>query len=599
MQNPKRKKQERGKLVHLSPVPSETQPMSPQARRYGDLERTELAPGLVRIFLYGMIGAIAAAAVWACVAEIDVVSSAPATVVPQGLVKFVQPERDGVIQSVAVKEGQTVKAGDVLVVLEPTADSKEVEKRQADLDIAKQRLEVVNRALATIRAAIERPGTVIGEAIDENGSAAAIADLNLAQADLRESELDAQANQRMASEMSGIISQRTNLQAQRQMQEQALKERTAECAAKITQKSIEIEQLKKALESAKVELEQLKIIKNATQEKERSIAYILKEGAVSKVDHLNMVIELQRSINAVTKQEATVAELTKRVGIAEAQLAELQSQSRASGLEHKANIHVISAEMGKVDVLSRSATRKYSLALKAYQSALARARAKADQIAASVNEQESRVKQADAELQRVSHILGRSTLTAPIDGTVTGIRMRGKGQVVSRGERLLSVVPAGQSLVLEAAIPNKDAGFVEAGQTVKIKLSPYPFEDFGIIQGKVQHVEAAAEPMAAAATSGQTALPAASPAVAAATQGMPPTVPNASFGGQPGVSPQAQAGPVYIARIIPDRQSIMARGRERRLVSGMTATCEIVTRRRTVLSILLEPVRQMQETRWQ
>lgn len=598
MQNPKRKKQERGKLVHLSPVPNETQPMSPQSRRYGDLERTELSSGLVRTFLYGMIAAIAAGGAWACVAEIDVVSSAPATVVPEGQVKIIQPEKDGVIEKIAVQEGQTVKPGDVLAVLEPTSDTKEVDKRRADLDISRQRLDVVNRAYTTILTAIERPGTVIGEAIDENGSARAISELNIAYADLHEAQIDAQASGASVSELGGILSQRNNLSAQRQMQEQALKERTKEREAKISQKAMEIEQLKKSLESAGVELEQLKAIRDATREKEQSFRYIWKQGGVSRIDHLNMVIELERATNALTKQEMAISDLTKKITIAESQLGELKSQTRASGLEQKANLHVISAEMGKVDVLSRSAIRRLSLSRSAYQSALARAKAKADQIAATVKEQQSRVQQSDAELQRVSHILGRSTITTPIAGTVTGIRLRGKGQVVSRGDRLMSVVPADQTLVLEAAIPNKDAGFVEAGQKVKIKLSPFPFQDFGIIQGKVQHVEATAEPFSARAA-GASSSSAWGTTPMSPDSAAPISAPFSPTSGQHAAAPSPQSATVYIARIIPDRQSIVARGRERKLVSGMSATCEIVTRRRTILSILLEPVRQMQETRWQ
>ena len=164
------------------------------------------------------------------------------------------------------------------------------------------------------------------------------------------------------------------------------------------------------------------------------------------------------------------------------------------------------------------------------------------------------LREADAHLKIAGRDYDATKIESPVSGTVTGIKLRGKGHVVKRGDRLMTVIPEGAPLSFEAAVANKDAGFVEPGQDVKIKLSAYPFEDFGVLNGTVSHVEATAE---------------------------------------------SSNNPVFVAKIEPANQYISVRGTKRPLVSGMTASCEIVTRKRPVLNILFEPFTKLKETRWQ
>lgn len=57
---------------------------------------------------------------WAFVGEIDIVATAQGKIIPSGHVKVIQPLEIGVVRKIHVKEGDEVKAGDVLVALDPT-----------------------------------------------------------------------------------------------------------------------------------------------------------------------------------------------------------------------------------------------------------------------------------------------------------------------------------------------------------------------------------------------------------------------------------------------------------------------------------------------
>jgi hemolysin D len=66
-----------------------------------------------------------AALVWAWWGTIDIVASATGKIVPSGRTKVIQPFETGVVRSIRVQDGQAVKAGDVLIELDPTVNAAE------------------------------------------------------------------------------------------------------------------------------------------------------------------------------------------------------------------------------------------------------------------------------------------------------------------------------------------------------------------------------------------------------------------------------------------------------------------------------------------
>jgi hemolysin D len=83
-----------------------------------------------------------AALAWATFGWVDIIATAPGKIVPTGRSKVVQPFETGVVRAIHVQDGQAVKAGDVLVELDPTSNAAD-EKRlgrdlvQDQLDVAR------------------------------------------------------------------------------------------------------------------------------------------------------------------------------------------------------------------------------------------------------------------------------------------------------------------------------------------------------------------------------------------------------------------------------------------------------------------------------
>ena len=87
------------------------------------------------------------ALIWATLGHVDIVASATGEIVPSGRVKVIQPLEIGAVRAIDVHDGQSVKAGDVLIELDPTMTEADQEHIRSDLiaaqlDVARLRAEL-------------------------------------------------------------------------------------------------------------------------------------------------------------------------------------------------------------------------------------------------------------------------------------------------------------------------------------------------------------------------------------------------------------------------------------------------------------------------
>jgi membrane fusion protein, adhesin transport system len=86
---------------------------------------------LTHLFFLLCIGLVTSFGAWAHFGQLDVVSTAVGEVIPSSQVKSIQHLEGGIIRAIMVKEGDSVKRGQALVTLEPTASDADVEELQA------------------------------------------------------------------------------------------------------------------------------------------------------------------------------------------------------------------------------------------------------------------------------------------------------------------------------------------------------------------------------------------------------------------------------------------------------------------------------------
>ncbi len=115
------------------------------------LEIMETPPSPIgRLLVANIIGLFCVALIWSWFGTIDIVASATGKIVPSGRTKVIQPFETGVVRSIRVQDGQAVKAGDVLIELDPTVNAAERDHSQNDLLAERLNIARLRAALAAV-----------------------------------------------------------------------------------------------------------------------------------------------------------------------------------------------------------------------------------------------------------------------------------------------------------------------------------------------------------------------------------------------------------------------------------------------------------------
>jgi multidrug efflux pump subunit AcrA (membrane-fusion protein) len=78
-------------------------------------------------------------------------------------------------------------------------------------------------------------------------------------------------------------------------------------------------------------------------------------------------------------------------------------------------------------------------------------------------------------------------IESPVRGKITFTSFWNENQVIKAGEILATVIPEDRSrIIIRANVPVSGLGRVRVGQEVNIKLSGFPYMEFGVIKGKIR-----------------------------------------------------------------------------------------------------------------
>jgi HlyD family secretion protein len=165
----------------------------------------------------------------------------------------------------------------------------------------------------------------------------------------------------------------------------------------------------------------------------------------------------------------------------------------------------------------------------------------------------------EQEWEKQQHRHSLLELKAPQAGIVKDLATHTPGTVLGPGTVVLTLVPQDEPLVAEVWVTNADAGFVQPGQSARVKIAAYPFQKYGLVDGTIEQISADAQDRPA--------------------------------------PPEGTTRPLselaYRARVRLAGDHIAADGRRLKLVPGMAVTAEVHIGRRTVLEFLLSPIRKV------
>lgn len=174
---------------------------------------------------------------------------------------------------------------------------------------------------------------------------------------------------------------------------------------------------------------------------------------------------------------------------------------------------------------------------------------RADQVSDQMDKARVELAAVTERVQASRDILARTSVTAPISGTVVNLRFKTIGGVIRAGEPILDIVPDEERLLIEARVSPNDIDVVHPGLGAQVHLTAFSRRAMPRIDGVVRTVSA--DRLVDPATS----------------------------------------QPYYMARVEVDRSEMERLGSALVLVPGMPAEVLIVTQERTMFDYLVEPFR--------
>lgn len=250
---------------------------------------------------------------------------------------------------------------------------------------------------------------------------------------------------------------------------------------------------------------------------------------------------------------------------------EVANETRAYNARRRALVESVAALERSYALAMREISLAEPLAAKGLLSdvELLRMRRQANDIKSQVVERQNRYRaDANSELIKLemelsqtnenlvgrADVVERTTITAPVRGTVKNVRVNTIGGVIQPGEHILEIVPLEDQLLVEGKIRPKDVAFLRPGLPATVKITAYDYAIYGGLTGKVEHISPDTLKDDQKAASGR---------------------PDDTY---------------YRVLVLTEKSALQAGGKELPIIPGMVASVEIRTGEKTVLDYLLKPI---------
>ena len=128
-----------------------------------------------RAIAFTIIAFFALALLWSCLGQIDIIATAQGKIVPTGRTKTIQPLEAGTVTAIHVRDGDRVRAGDVLIEIDRTITTAErnrvsAEWMRAKLDVSRLSALQSGLATATVGDYVVPPGVPEHEVLRSRGT---------------------------------------------------------------------------------------------------------------------------------------------------------------------------------------------------------------------------------------------------------------------------------------------------------------------------------------------------------------------------------------------------------------------------------------------
>ncbi len=368
---------------------------------------------------------------WSMLSKVDETGSARGRLEPKGNTVELDAPVTGTVAAINVEEGQSVKAGQILLELDSELIGTELQEFQGKLEGQVNRLAQLellqNQLLLAVRTQKRH---------------------NQAQ------ELEKQVKVKQAQQEFELLKATYNLQK--------------------GEKQAQVEQARQAIAASEAAYQLAKIRLEGNQEKVPRYRKVFEEGAISK----------ERFLEAVQSERESRENMVK----AQFEVAQAQFHLREQQSSYQKIIHQAQSDIEQAQLRLQEQQRSYQSLVHSGKLALLKSEEQLKNVETQITTLKAEIAQSESKISSLEFQLKQRVFRSPIDGKIFQLPLAEAGEVVQPGELVAQIAPQGTTLVLRAEMPSQESGFLQMGMPVKIKFDAYPFQDYGVVEGNLHWI---------------------------------------------------------------------------------------------------------------
>jgi len=409
------------------------------------------ASPLGHTIIWLIIAVVIAFLIWSIVSRIDENATATGKIVTAMGIQTVQSEVGGTVKEIFASEGDSVKKGQPLLQLETDLSEDTLTYYQSMRDVAGLKIKLLKKLLK------DQELTMPGSKEYSEEERDVLEYVKSIQSE-KASELSEYDN-KIAAANASVIAEESSLEI---LEEQltTLERKKDNLERKIKRKTSEEEQLDVMKDKEKI-----------LEKKYKRYQSLYKEEIITKNDLEQLEMQIQELKGNISIQNRTI--INK-----EEEIKDSIDDVESSILETKKKISVQNTMVSqKEEEVLQTKEAKKGIDTK-YDT----------QIKSLIVEQQAQFKQVEINIDQCQKQLDSSVITSPCDGVIKTTIVNTIGAVVPQATALMEIVPENSELIMEANVNNSDIGYVKMDQEVKIKLSTFDYQEFGLLKGRVSYI---------------------------------------------------------------------------------------------------------------
>jgi hemolysin D len=513
----------------------------------------ELIESLPQVWTRGMLYFLVFFAMvvipWACIAKVDETGTGRGRLETKGSPHRLEAAVAGTVNTVRVKEGDIVEKDQILLELESDQIKSDLQQAQTKLEGQKNRQAQLLSTRGQILPAIE---------IQKQQNSAQLSE-KLAQAE--------QTEQSLVDKQSASTLMKANTTAQIRQAEKFLSNSKSALLIQQSEKAAQVNQTKQKLSATKTayvltnsrytkDLREVKRYQTLFQQgviPETKLLEVESLAAESKKLNAQALSEIKLAQSALAEQQLNYTKVTKQLA-ADIQQNEFQVQEKQR--EYQKLTDQQNSDLKQADIKLKEEREGQKGLRSTGKLSIAKTKEQLNEVQSQIITSQTEIAQSEAQIQELNRQLEARLIKSPTSGTILQFPYKQAKTFVQTGQLVAQIAPKNSSMVLKAQMPSQESGFLKAGMPVKIKFDAYPFQDYDVVDGKVQWVSPDSKII------------------------------------ESGVTKQE----VFELDVVLDQSYIQYQNKRISLSLGQAASAEVIVRQRRIIDFVLDPFRQLSKS---